>query len=195
VGEILSSYNLYQKKSRPRGEGGRRLVAYHFNPRIVTDLCARYLRDGQEEESGNFYGDTPPDDVSTCTKGTNNKNITGLTGTKAESGTCPPVDQEAQEGQAVHHGACTTKDPCTEHVIENTIDIGAGTLVHGKKGGVAEKKGVQVRCRDCGKANINNGYSFCGGTPWNGIPGQSPDALHPCQDFIPIKDTYEEKRQ
>jgi len=180
-------------------------VAYHFNPQTVIDLCTRYLRDGQEEESGNFYEDTPPDDVSTCTRGDNYKNVNELNGTQTISGTCPHLcheGKEAQEAELEHDGTCTTKPACTIQLFEKTKESDGGTRGHEDSGGIAEKNCKkelsnetpgQVRCRDCGKAEVGNGYAFCQGTPWNGIPGQVPDKLHQCQDFTPINEIYREQ--
>lgn len=43
----------------------------------------------------------------------------------------------------------------------------------------------QGRCRDCAHAEVDAGFAFCRGKPWDGIPGQAPDFPHPCSSIAP----------
>ncbi len=41
-----------------------------------------------------------------------------------------------------------------------------------------------VRCQDCEQAEVGRGNALCSSPqPWDGIPGQCPDTLHPCPSF------------
>ena len=40
-----------------------------------------------------------------------------------------------------------------------------------------------VTCRDCGHAEVGQGWAMCQMEPWDGIPGQAPDYQHFCPNF------------
>lgn len=130
IGDTLSGFNLYLKKTRPRVDG-RQVTAYQFSQKIIIDLCSRYLRSDDGENDESFFKDTPPNDVHNVhiTEKINHKEDLRCAGEKPCSRTDVHNVQECSR---------TEKDSCTVQADENIEEIISVHDVHENQGGIEE---------------------------------------------------------
>lgn len=181
LGNALATYNLYVSWKR-KWENGRYLRNYTFQPELVKNLCEIYLGTPPRNPGSSGSNQNNNENTVTCNKPTPNHE---------------PVDPGfVGQNEPILTGS--PKSPGSIQAFDNTNESGNEPGEPAFQGGMEEKKRTheelsedtqaRVRCRDCSQAEVGEGFVLCQGTPWNGIPGQAPDKLHPCQDFIPIKE-------
>jgi hypothetical protein len=126
VGDILSQYNLYHHKGRPKKQG-QKITLYQFKPARVIELCQIYLRD------------TSQNDMSLMSPEEKTRDISKLDGARENEGTCPLLSPSGVLDRG-HEGSCPPESTCPSYRSENIGKNEGGHGGHEKSGGMAEKQ-------------------------------------------------------